>query len=107
MNRFSYGLKYCGGYKDAFGWKFDGFTNKQNSKPASFDHSCLGKEKELLKLPPKWKGLLTVGDGIPPVVSKLRRKCEHYSPEDLVEGESKSFTASKATCTLRLILGSW
>lgn len=90
MNRFSYGLKYCGGYKDAFGWKFDGFTNKQEFKARIFRSFMLRQKKELLKLPPKMEGLLTVGDGIPPVVSKVEKKVlEHYSPEDLVEGRIK------------------
>lgn len=90
VNRFSYGLKYCGGYKDAFGWKFDGFTNKQEFKAKIFRSFMLRQKKDLLKLPPKMEGLLTVGEGIPPVVSKVEKKIlEHYSPEDLIEGRIK------------------
>lgn len=90
INRFSYGLKYCGGYKDTFGWKFDGFTNKQEFKSKIFQSFMLRQKKELLKLPPKLEGLLTVGEGIPPVVSKVEKKIlEHYSPEDLMEGRIK------------------
>lgn len=90
INRFSYGLKYCGGYKDAFGWKFDGFTNKQEFKTKIFSSFMLRQKKDLLNLPPKMEGLLTVGEGIPPVVSKVEKKIlEHYSPEDLIEGKIK------------------
>lgn len=90
LNRFSYGIKYCGGFKDAFGWKFDSFTNKQEFKARIFKSFMLRQKKELLKLPPKMEGLLTVGEGIPPVVSKIEKKIlEHYSPEDLIEGKIK------------------
>lgn len=91
LNRFSYGLKFCGGYKDTFGWKFDGFTNKQEFKAKIFQRFMLRQKKELLKLPPKMEGLLTVGEGMPPVVSKIEKKIlEHYSPEDLIEGKIKA-----------------
>lgn len=88
LNRFSYGVKFCGGFKDTFGWNFDGFTNKQEFKARLFKTFMLRQKKELLNLPPKLEGLLTVGDGMPPVVSKIEKKIlEHYSPEDLVEGK--------------------
>src|SRR5690606_2061920 len=88
LNRFSYGLKYCGGYRDSFGWKFDGFTNKNEFKARIFKDFMLRQKKSLLKLPPKIEGLLTVGDNMPPVVSKIEKKIlEHYSPEDLIEGK--------------------
>lgn len=90
MNKFSYGLKFCGGYKDTFGWKFDGFSNKQEFKQKIFSKFMLRQKKELLDLPPKMEGLLTVGEGMPPVVSKVEKKIlEHYSPEDLIEGRIK------------------
>jgi SWI/SNF-related matrix-associated actin-dependent regulator 1 of chromatin subfamily A len=90
MTKFSYGIKYCGGYKDTFGWKFDGFTNKQEFKARIFRRFMLRQKKELLNLPPKLEGLLTVGEDIPPVVSAIeKRVLEHYSPQDLIEGKIK------------------
>jgi SWI/SNF-related matrix-associated actin-dependent regulator 1 of chromatin subfamily A len=93
LNFFSYGLKFCGGYKDQWGWKFDGFTNKPEFKSKIFKSFMLRQKKELLNLPPKLEGLLTVGDNIPAIVSKVEKKIlEHYSPEDLVEGRIKQMT---------------
>lgn len=87
-NFFQYGLKYCGGFKDAWGWNFDGFTNRKEWKVRITRSFMLRMKKDVLNLPPKVEGLLTVGDGIPPVVSKVEKKIlAEYSPEDLVEGE--------------------
>lgn len=87
-NFFSFGLKYCGGFRDAFGWNFDGFTNRKEFRIRITKSFMLRMKKDVLNLPPKQEGLLTVGEGIPPVVSKVEKKIlEQYSPEDLVEGE--------------------
>lgn len=87
-NFFSFGLKYCGGFRDAFGWNFDGFTNRKEFKARLCKSFMLRMKKDVLNLPPKVEGLLTVGEGIPPIVSKVEKKIlAEYSPEDLVEGE--------------------
>lgn len=87
-NWFSFGLKYCGGYRDAFGWNFDGFTNRKEFTARIRKSFMLRMKKDVLHLPPKTEGLLTVGEGIPPVISNIEKKIlAHYSPEDLVEGE--------------------
>lgn len=87
-NFFSYGLKYCGGFRDAFGWNFDGFTNRKEFKARLTKSFMLRMRKDVLNLPPKVEGLLTVGEGIPPLVSNVEKKIlAEYSPEDLVQGE--------------------
>lgn len=87
-NFFKYGIKYCGGYKDPFGWVFDGFTNRREWKARIFRTFMIRRKKSELNLPPKIEGLLTVGDNLPPVLSKIERKIlEHYTPEDLIQGK--------------------
>lgn len=87
-NFFAYGLKYCGGFKDAFGWNFDGFTNRKEFTARIRKSFMLRMRKDVLNLPPKTEGLLTVGEGIPPIISNVEKKIlAQYSPEDLIEGE--------------------
>lgn len=86
-NFFSFGLKYCGGFRDAFGWNFDGFTNRKEFTARVRKSFMLRIKKEVLNLPPKTEGLLTVGEGMPPVISNVEKKIlAHYSPQDLIEG---------------------
>jgi len=87
-NFFNFGLKYCAGFRDAFGWNFDGFSNRKEFTARITKSFMLRMKKDVLNLPPKVEGLLTVGEGIPPVVSNVEKKIlAEYSPEDLVEGE--------------------
>lgn len=85
---FNFGLKYCGGFREEFGWNFDGFTNRKEFKARITKSFMLRMKKDVLDLPPKTEGLLTVGEGIPPIISSVEKKIlAHYSPEDLIEGE--------------------
>lgn len=87
-NFFHFGLKYCGGFRGEFGWCFDGFTNRKEFRARICKSFMIRMKKDVLDLPPKFEGLLTVGEGIPPVVSKVEKKIlAYYSPEDLIEGE--------------------
>jgi len=96
-NFFSYGLKYCGGFRDEFGWRFEGFTNRKEFIARSRKSFMLRMRKEILDLPPKTEGLLTVGEGISPVLSEIEKKIlAHYSPEDLVHGEITKATGNVA-----------
>ncbi len=95
-NFFKYALKYCGAFKGPFGWDFDGFTNRKEWRARVTKSFLLRMKKDVIELPPKREGLLTVGDGMPPVVSKVEREIlKHYTPEDLVQG--KIAAANKAT----------
>ncbi len=89
-NFFAFAKKYCGAHKTDWGWKFDGFTNKKEFKARLFQSFMLRiKKSEVnLGLKEKIEGLMTVGPGLPPIVSRVERKLlAHFSPEDLVEGE--------------------
>lgn len=87
-NKFSYAQKYCGAYKNAFGWDFSGFTNKREFKYRLLQSFMLRQRKNLIDLPPKIEGLLTVGDGMPPVISKIEKKIlEKYCVEDLTRAQ--------------------
>src|SRR5690606_12034832 len=97
VNFFTFALKYCGAFKQEFGWNFDGFTNRKEFKARVTKSFMLRMKKNVLNLPPKQEGLLTVGEGIPPVVSNVEKKIlAHYSPEDLVEGEITKLTGKAA-----------
>lgn len=84
---FPYALKYCGAHKTPWGWKFDKFTNKEDFKARLFKSFMVRQKKALLNLPPKREGLLTVGEGVPPIIGNLEAKVlKAYSKEDLLEG---------------------
>ncbi len=89
-NFFCYAKKYCGARQTDWGWKFDGFTNKKEFKARLFQSFMLRVRKSDVDLgiPDKIEGLMTVGAGIPPIVSRVERKLlAHFSPEDLVKGK--------------------
>jgi SNF2 family DNA or RNA helicase len=96
-NFFQFALKFCGAEKVVIGydrfrqkekirWKYSGFTNKAEFRERLYRSFMLRlKKSECLELPAKIEGLLTVGEGIPPIVSKLEKKVlEHYTKDDLV-----------------------
>lgn len=87
-NFFAYAKRYCGAFKDTFGWKFDGFTNKSEFKTRLTKSFMLRLRKDVLTLPDKIEGILTVGENLPPIVSGLERKIlAHYTKEDLTESK--------------------
>ncbi len=87
-NFFQFGIKFCGGYRDEFGWNFDGFSNRKEFRARLTKSFMLRMKKDVLNLPPLTEGLLTVGEGMPPVITGLEKKIlAYYSPEDLIEGE--------------------
>lgn len=94
---FPFAKKYCGAYKDRFGWKFDGFTNRKEFKERIFNSFMLRLKKDVIDLPDRIEGIVTIGSKMPAVISKLEKKIlEHYTKEDLVEGKLAKI-AGKAT----------
>jgi SNF2 family DNA or RNA helicase len=89
---FSFAKKYCGArqvvaYGNVKKWKFDGFTSRAEFKSRLFSSFMLRQKKDLIDLPEKREGLLTVGEKIPPLIGKLEAKVlAAYSKEDLIEG---------------------
>lgn len=85
-NFFPYGVKYCGGFRTNFGWDFDGFTNRAEYRARLTRTFMIRVKKDVLDLPPKREGLLTVGEGLPPVISKIEKEIlKKYSVQDLME----------------------
>lgn len=85
---FTFAKKYCGAYHNGFAWQYDGFTNRREFKARIFKSFMLRIKKDVIELPDKTEGLLTVGEGMGSVLSKIERKVlAHYSPKDLIEGK--------------------
>ncbi len=94
---FNFALKYCGAFKTEFGWNFDGFTNRKEFKARLTKSFMLRMKKDVLNLPKKHEGLLTVGKKLTPVISGLEKKIlAQYSPEDLIEGEITKIAGATA-----------
>lgn len=85
---FPYGLKYCGGYANDFGWDFSGFTNRNEWKARIQRTFMLRMKKgQVLKLPPKTESLLTVGEGLTAALSNLEHKILNQIGPDVYEGK--------------------
>lgn len=86
-NFFQFAKKYCAAKKGPFGWNFSGFSNKQEFKERLYKSFMIRMKKDRLDLPEKREGILTVGDGIPPIVSKLESALLKKAGKDLLEGK--------------------
>jgi SWI/SNF-related matrix-associated actin-dependent regulator 1 of chromatin subfamily A len=85
---FKFAKKYCDAKKTPFGWKFTGFSNRQEFKERLYRSFMIRMKKDKLNLPEKREGILTVGEGIPPIVSKLEKAMlKHFTTKDLMEGK--------------------
>jgi len=96
-NFFEYGKKYCGAEQVKTGWdrekrrpimrwKFDGYTARQEFKARLYKSFMIRMKKDRIKLPEKREAILTVGDGMPAVVSKLEQKVlDLYTKSDETE----------------------
>lgn len=85
---FPFARRFCGARKGPFGWKFEGFTNQKEFKARIFKDFMFRVKKTAIKLPEKREALLTVGDSMPPTLSKIEKKIlDHFTKEDLIKGE--------------------
>lgn len=83
---FKYARRYCGAKKGPFGWNFKGFSNQAEFKAKLYRSFMIRMRKDRLDLPEKREGILTVGEGIPPIVSRLEAKLlERFGTKDLLE----------------------
>ncbi len=95
---FPYGKAFCGARKVDIGggrmrWKFDGFTNRALYRRRLFKSFMCRQKKELLDLPEKREGILTLGDDIPPIIGKLEKTVlDAFTKSDLLEGKIISAT---------------
>lgn len=82
--------KFCGLFQDQFGnWNYSGYTNKKLFEQTLYKSFMLRiKKEDVLDLPPKREGLLTLGDSMPPTIRKLEKKVlEEYGEKDLIAGK--------------------
>lgn len=73
MNRFDYGLKYCGGYETDFGWDFNGGSKESVAALAAKvkNKFMLRLRKAVLDLPPKLEEILVLSDDAGPKLAKM------------------------------------
>jgi SWI/SNF-related matrix-associated actin-dependent regulator 1 of chromatin subfamily A len=92
-NFFNFACKYCGAFKGPFGWNFDGFTNRKEFKIRLTRSFMLIQKKDLLDLPPKREGILTVGDNQLPKELEGFETAIKANPayEDIVRGDVLEF----------------
>lgn len=86
-NKFEFGVKYCAGYKNNFGWDFTGASNMKDLGARVKDKFMLRKKKSevLTELPPKTESLILIGDKMPNTLASLDRSIlKSFSPEDLM-----------------------
>lgn len=97
-----FGRRYCGGHKTRFGWDFRDFTNEAEFWERIGPWMLRMKKEDVLKdLPAKREGLLTVGPGLPPTLSKLEKSVlKHFAPKDLMKTE---IPLSKGQAAMHLI----
>lgn len=94
---FPFAKAFCGAHKTPWGWKFDRFTNKAAFRARLFKSFMLRHKKHLVDLPPKREGLLTVGEGLPPLIGKLESKIlSEFSKKDLYEGRLTKAAGKKS-----------
>lgn len=111
MKMIAFGLRYCKArYQAPYGWDFSGRSNFDEFRARVQKSFMLRIRKDVLKLPPKRETLLTVGPGIPPIISKLEKKIlAHYSPKDLLRGKIASSLDAEDLhiATYRRLLGEY
>lgn len=91
-NYFQYGMKYCDGFRDNYGWDFSGASNLDELREKIVGTFMLRfKKDEVLKeLPPKIEDMVLLDHDLSPKLAKLDRDIlKLYSPEDIMEGKIK------------------
>lgn len=114
MSKFDYGIKFCAGFKNNFGWDFTGASNidqLERQLIAPTGHFMLRQKKELLDLPPKIEQAFVVSSGMSPMLSKMDRHLgkAYRSIDDLMKHQLQSSLDPDGdelhTATYRRLLG--
>jgi SWI/SNF-related matrix-associated actin-dependent regulator 1 of chromatin subfamily A len=103
-NRFQYGLRYCAGFQNQWGWDFTGASNvsELSLKVKSNFMLRMRKRDVLEELPDKMEEMIILSDEMPKAVGALDKSIlKEYSPEDLM----KHTLDSPHTATYRKELG--
>jgi SWI/SNF-related matrix-associated actin-dependent regulator 1 of chromatin subfamily A len=85
-----FGLRYCAGYFDGYGYNFDGASNIKElaSKVRKVFMLRLRKKDVLRDLPPKSEELIFLAESAPPTVAAVEREMlAKHSPTDLMQGK--------------------
>jgi SWI/SNF-related matrix-associated actin-dependent regulator 1 of chromatin subfamily A len=86
MSFWEYARKFCDMQQGPFGTSFDGFTNQAEFKARLYRSFMIRMDKRYLDLPEKREGLITVGDSMPPIVSRVEKEIlKAYTKKDLTE----------------------
>lgn len=88
MTKFQYAKRYCGAYKNHFGWDYTGATNVDElSKKINGSFMLRYRKSEVLKeLPPKTETIVLFDDDMSPRSSAMASKIlNEFSPDDLME----------------------
>jgi SWI/SNF-related matrix-associated actin-dependent regulator 1 of chromatin subfamily A len=83
-NGFQYGVRYCNGFQDEFGWDFTGASNmKELSTNIKKDFMLRIKKDEVLKeLPPKIETLVMFDEKMPKELNGLEKQILHDNTVD-------------------------
>jgi SWI/SNF-related matrix-associated actin-dependent regulator 1 of chromatin subfamily A len=82
----TYGIRYCGGYKDTFGWNFEGATNVDElfSRLKQKFMLRITKDTVLKDLPAKRQGIVVVDSDLQPELRSYERQIlKDHLPETL------------------------
>lgn len=90
MNKFQYGVKYCAGYQNEYGWDFTGASNLQELRHNVIHPTgpfMLRLKKDLLDLPPKLEEVFVVSSDMTPRLAQIDSKlgAEYRNVEDLIK----------------------
>lgn len=90
-NFMQFARRYCGAHKNDYDkWVFDRMTNRKEfyARITKSFMLRLKKREALPDMPERIVSMLTVGEGMPPLIGKLERKLlSRYSEQDLIEGK--------------------
>lgn len=89
MTRFEFGHRYCDGFKDAWGYNFDGASNMSELAANVKDKFMLRfKKKDVMKeLPPKTEEIVVLSEELTQTHLEFESALlNKYSPEDLMKG---------------------
>jgi SWI/SNF-related matrix-associated actin-dependent regulator 1 of chromatin subfamily A len=85
MNKFEFGIRYCAGKRNKFGWDFKGSSNIKDLASRVMGAFMLRLRKDLLGLPPLTEGVVIIGENLTPALHALDTAIlREHSPEDLM-----------------------
>lgn len=115
MNRFVYGMEYCAGFQERFGWNFLGASNVDKLAKRVIHPSgpfMLRMKKELLDLPPKLEEIFSISDETSQKLQKMENQIKkvYTKTEDLIKAriaksEGKESAEDLHLATYRRLLG--